>query len=303
MAGIFERAAHNYAKAGFGIFPLIKNGKKPFKDTNGLYQATTDFEQVSEWASQHPNANIGIRTGEASGITVIDIDPKNAAMETVAELKAQGRRLPKSAMVRTPSGGWHFYFAYTADLLTGSNRIGKGIDVRSDGGYIVAPPSQVHGRTYVWLTWPENREFEPVPRWVFDYVQEQEALKRARRSSSGDYQGADPEPKSIALTPLMRRRYEGVARVALAGRARDLSDTKEGSRNDTLFRAASYLGRFVLNGIVGAQEVRAALLEACDKNGLLGENGARDVHDTISDGFAMAEGEDLPVLVDRPRAS
>ena len=76
MAGIFERAAHNYAKAGFGIFPLIKNGKKPFKDTNGLYQATNNFQQVSECCPQHPNANIGICTGEASGITVVGPDPK-----------------------------------------------------------------------------------------------------------------------------------------------------------------------------------------------------------------------------------
>lgn len=143
-----------YAQRGWAVFPLTPGMKIPIAGSNGLKDATTDPAIITAWWTRTPNANIGIATGKSSGVWVIDIDMKKGK-DGAASLKAfaeQHADTPAPTQrVRTPSGGAHLYIAYDvrvpvrnrADVLTG-------VDIRGDGGYVVAPPSKTEAGVYAW---------------------------------------------------------------------------------------------------------------------------------------------------------
>jgi hypothetical protein len=158
-----------YAEHGWRVFPLYSviegacncwkagrgqacehPGKHP-RITGGFKGATTDLTTISGWWDMWPASNVGIATGAESGIVVLDIDPRNGAMDTIAQLEAEGKTLPEAPIVRTPSGGWHLYFTHPGGKVPSrSNAIGPGLDVKGDGGYVIAPPSYGIGGAYVW---------------------------------------------------------------------------------------------------------------------------------------------------------
>lgn len=118
---------------------------------HGVLDATTDLDLVARWWSMWPHANIGIATGMVSGLVVIDIDPRNGAMDTLAKLADELRTFTRTAQVLTQSGGWHLYYGHPGGkVVSRSNALGPGIDIKGDGGYVVAPPSQGVEGPYVW---------------------------------------------------------------------------------------------------------------------------------------------------------
>jgi putative DNA primase/helicase len=127
--------------------PDCQNPAKHPRTQNGLNDATSDPEQIRQWWAQWPDANIGIRTGEISGLVVVDIDTRHGAtLDTV-------RPIPPTAQVRTGSGGWHLYFRYPVglDIRNSNSKIAKGVDIRANGGYVVAPLSlHQSGSRYEW---------------------------------------------------------------------------------------------------------------------------------------------------------
>lgn len=131
-----------------------REGKHPPHGGNGLKNATKDKEKIrSQIASATHALNLGIRTGEISGITVIDIDIGDGKFGAESWAEAiEGHGEPVTLMSKTGSGGVHVVFAYNSALPTAANVLGKGIDVRNDGGYIVAAPSRHRsGGVYSWL--------------------------------------------------------------------------------------------------------------------------------------------------------
>ena len=152
-------AALGYARRGFPVFPLwwivsgkcacgkcgpgTKNaGKHPVGKLapHGFQDATKDVETVKHWWMEFPNANIGIATGKVSGVSVLDVDPRNGGDNTLDLLRKRSPtgRLPDTPEVLTGGGGFHYYFGYQPGL---PSELGEGIEVKSDGGYVVAPPS------------------------------------------------------------------------------------------------------------------------------------------------------------------
>jgi hypothetical protein len=129
------KAILEYLNKGFSIIP-VGDDKKPLVAWKEYQDRRAGEDELTAWWSNWPGANIGIVTGKISGITVIDCDTP----EAVAELE---ETLPDSFLcpiVETPRGGRHYYFSYQPDLKTGAE-IMPGVDVRNDGGYVVAPPS------------------------------------------------------------------------------------------------------------------------------------------------------------------
>ena len=130
-------------------------GKHP-RTTKGFKAASCDKTQIEKWFS--PKAalsNVGIVTGEISNLTVLDIDTSEGKLgaQSWQQLIAD-KGEPLTLMARTGSGGMHVLFLYNSALRTGTNVLGKGIDCRNDGGYIVASPSRHRsGRTYEWENW------------------------------------------------------------------------------------------------------------------------------------------------------
>jgi hypothetical protein len=142
MADVF-REAEAYAVMGWPVFPCRPGAKTPLTE-HGCRDATTDLEQVAGWSRRWPDANIGLATG-APGPDVVDVDVKNGApgRATYTRLRDAGLLRGAFAVVATPSGGRHLYYA-GSEQGNGSLR-DLGVDFRSRGGYVLAPPSQAAG--------------------------------------------------------------------------------------------------------------------------------------------------------------
>jgi hypothetical protein len=138
-------AALEYAAAGLRVFP-IKPGSKEPATANGFKNATTDPATIERWWTWEPDANIGIATGkqpEGWYLTVVDLDPEKMCGEVPD--------LPETATVATGGGGKHLYYQTAIEVRNSASQIAPGIDVRGEGGYVVAPPSiHASGESYVW---------------------------------------------------------------------------------------------------------------------------------------------------------
>lgn len=131
------------------MLPCLPYGKIP-ATARGLKDATTDLDIIREWWRRDPLFNVGIATGKASGFFVIDVDEIDAEFK-LRELELELGELPPTVEVITARGR-HIYFKTPARVIYNSvGKIASGVDVRGDGGYVLAPPS-VHPsrRTYVW---------------------------------------------------------------------------------------------------------------------------------------------------------
>lgn len=160
------QAALAYAERyGFAVFPCRPRGKEPLT-ANGCKDATTDPHQIRAWWSGWPDANVAIATGASSGIIVLDVDPRHGGDESFAALG----ELPPAPLVRTGGGGFHGYFSHPGSIIRNSaGLIGRGLDVRGDGGYVIAPPS-IHpsGHLYRWdpARRIDNLTLPIPPRWL-----------------------------------------------------------------------------------------------------------------------------------------
>ncbi len=126
-----------------------KNAGKHPRVKGGFKAATTDAHQIDAWWRKWPDANIGIATGTVSGLIVIDIDGADG-LGALKSLVAQHGTLPRTAIVKT-ARGWHVYFSMPAMCAPIPCSTGGGLDVRGDGGYVVAPPSRhASGHVYQW---------------------------------------------------------------------------------------------------------------------------------------------------------
>jgi Bifunctional DNA primase/polymerase, N-terminal len=142
------RQALAYARHGWPVFPVVPGAKIP-ATPRGFKDATTDQAQIRAWWAAHPGRNIGIATGHP-GPDVIDVDQHGQAGNGFAawnRARREGLAVRPMAIVRTPSGGIHVYYAGTGQRC--ATIASHHLDFRSVGGYIVAPHSTVGGRPYV----------------------------------------------------------------------------------------------------------------------------------------------------------
>ena len=191
-----------YARRGIPVFPC--RGKLPLTK-NGFLDATTDEDQIYFWWTEWPDANVGIPTGAASRLWVLDVDPRHGGHTALAKLESQHGPLPDTCTVRTGGGGEHRYFPHVngESIRNSAGKIGQGLDTRGEGGYVIAAGS-VHPETkqrYVYLN-----KLKPIqaPDWLV-------ALACAPGNDAGPAGPEDPIP--------------------------------EGQRNETLFKLASAMRR------------------------------------------------------------
>lgn len=146
-----------------GKHPLTKNGSK---------DASKDFAQIEAWFKQWPDANIGIATGPASGIVVLDIDLAKGAHSSSLIFGDVDQMIFTTPKVKT-GAGLHFYYKYPAgiEIRNSASKLGPFIDVRGDGGYVVAPPSvHVSGKKYEFLN--AISELAEFPKdWIDKLIQ------------------------------------------------------------------------------------------------------------------------------------
>jgi putative DNA primase/helicase len=179
----FIDAAKVFISANIPVLPVcaIVDGKPLCKNPNcsgskhplsvlvphGVKDATTNLAIIQSWNAKFPKANIGIATGSISGILALDIDPKNGGNESLKQLIAKHGELSQTPSVVTGSGGYHYYFQHPSQPVTNKTGLFPGIDIKTDGGYVVAPPSlHLNGNHYEWLVTLDETPFAPVPDWL-----------------------------------------------------------------------------------------------------------------------------------------
>jgi len=237
------RAALAYAALGWRVFPLhtvhegvcscgspactgTKPGKHP-RTTRGCLDATTDEATIHEWWTEWPDANVGIATGR--GLVVVDVDPQHGGDAGLEDCIARLGALPDTVECLTGGGGRHIYLSVPAgtEVRNSASKLAGGVDVRGDGGYVVAAPSgHASGRAYTWeiSSRPDEVEIAPMPAaWLAALVR--------------------PAPK---------------LRVIEGGRV------GEGARNEVLFRLACSMRSAGLSTVAILAALQAHNEERCD---------------------------------------
>lgn len=267
------RAALTYARAGKPVFPCDKNSKSPLI-SSGHLKATTDEPQITTWWHRWPNASIGMPTGPASGIYVIDIDMPDGSA-SFAALESSNEPLPLTRRQITGSGGLHLMFQYPmngVDFRNTAGKLGKNIDTRGNGGYIILPPSgHESGKFYQF----EDLEvpLAPMPEWLC------EILTKPKHEAPPAQGPPLALPDNTELTKYGQTAYDGLMR--------EISSAEKGTRNDTLNRVAFRVGQLVAGGEMSESLVEQFISAAINSG--LAEPEARK---TFSSGFKR--GQDAP---------
>ncbi|WP_405530360.1 bifunctional DNA primase/polymerase [Streptomyces avidinii] len=267
------------AERGWHVFPVRPRDKRPAGHAQARcpgtgrcadghrtpeQRATTDPDLLTA-AWTHAPYNIGIATGP-SGLLVVDLDTLKPTDEegtpdgvTTFEALCEraGQAVPTTYRVRTARGGQHLYFTQPAGARLGNTagRLGKRIDTRGWGGYVVAPGSSTPDGAYTVL---DSISPIPLPGWLTDALT------------------ARPKPVRDVPAPLSVKgsRY---AKAALDNEVQNVAHAGDGTRNDTLLRAARALGRFVASGDLTRMEVERALSSAVAGNATESERYYDDV--------------------------
>jgi hypothetical protein len=206
-----EAAALDLAAAGYNVFP-IRPGQKVPATRNGVKDATTAERTILTWWDRAPGAGIGVATG--SGLIVLDVDGEQGA-ESLRVLEAEHGELPVTVTVETPGGGRHYHFSTEKNIRNSAGKLGAGLDIRGDGGYVVAPPSQhPNGGRYEWLVGPDECPVAQAPGWLVELLREQ------RREPAAKIAEAIPDGERnstlASLAGSMRRRGMGESEILAA---------------------------------------------------------------------------------------
>lgn len=282
--------------------PHLPGGTAPGRHDGGHWLATTDTQRVGEWWWRWPDALIGFPTGRRTGTVVVDLDPRETPIKAmVSALRdwcggglaghdAGTGEILSPAVARTQGGGLHLYYAWPGEAELGAiadrvptfpgevrNRVGvfkefldhgeapaalAHIDVRAEGGYVIAPPSVMdNGNRYAWERKPARNpgggwhlpQMPPrllavitrewLPRGVV--AARKERAEAARRFRGGEI----GEPRVRAYVA-----------AAVEGALREARSAPPGQRNQAVFEAAMRLGQFVRGGVLPRAEAEALLL-------------------------------------------
>ena len=130
-------------------------------------------EAIKAWWQAFKSPNAGVVTGKASGVCVLDVDPRHGGMDSLDDLQVKHGKLPDTATVETGSGGLHYYFRDPGGLRNGTNVGGSGVDFRGDNGFVVSSGSEhASGGMYDWYDGqtPDSSGFAQLPKWLLDLV-------------------------------------------------------------------------------------------------------------------------------------
>lgn len=281
------------ASRGYHVFPLRDRDKTP-RDMGSYKNATTNPEQIRAWWDQHPNANIGIACG-ASGIVVVDLDIHNVKANGVRGFarRSRGKDLPEPFVVTTGSGGAHLYYqASEASARLKSDANAKdGIDIRTTGGYVVAPGSETD-KSHYWL-WDEDMEGS-VPVTVMPPVAElaevtpalAETVRPTKPQTNTTEKRHEHASGGLPLGP------EGQI-AALFREMHELANTATGGRNDHLNSSAMKLAQIAAaeDSAFSEDLARGMLEEACRANGLITDDGYDAFLKTLRSGWEAGSGQ------------
>lgn len=233
MGNRFLDAAIKYAtQYGWAVFPVSPNTKKPLTP-HGCKDAKKTVGPIQAWWKRYPDASIGIATGSMSNLIVIDEDIDEEkdldGFQSIRRWERENGELTETAYVLTGRGGNHRYYHYTGKDIGNRTGLLEGVDVRGEGGYVIAPPSiHPNGTEYTWEADPDEL---PV---------------------------ADVDDTILRLLGHKAKQDQGGTEFKLPARI------KSGERNDTLFRLACSLQAQGIPDAAIMATLRETNASACD---------------------------------------
>ena len=251
VAGIVS--GHCSCRAG----ALCDHPAKHPLNQHGVRAAATDPAQIANWWRTWPWAGVAIRTGAPSGLVIVDIDPAHGGLRTLDELARSGQiktATLETLQVRTGGAGHYLYYQHPQASVPNTSgqlpiiRPTPGIDLRGDGGYIIAPPSAHHSRRrYQWE--PTSRALLELPVWAGPAP-------------------PTPRPEPPRIPAVGADRLARYAEAALRNESCVVASAGEGQGNEILNRASYKLGTLVGAGVLDAGVVDASLTDAAAVAGL-----------------------------------
>jgi len=254
-------AARSYAARGWRVIPLHRvggsmkvcscnrganctsAGKHPKDNAWQKAPRLSAADIEATWDVEKP-PNLGIATGADSGIWVLDIDPKGGGLESMKNLVEAHGSLPPTFVVQTGSGGYHYFFTLPDFVIRNdqSGHVAPGIDIRGEGGQVVAAPSETDKGSYRVIT---DLDPSPAPQWLLDL-----AYKPERPVA--EVLTAEDLPKPENIDEASWKRYSAYAQRAIDSELKRLDElhpdmwVQNGSKpwNGTTFEVSCTLVEF-----------------------------------------------------------
>jgi hypothetical protein len=287
------KLAKSLAKKGLHVFPcrpssvfsddaiteLVKI-KSPWVRESWSKESTTDLTTIKDiWTDGKSDAMPGIDLGK-SGHVVIDLDRHNDNDDGVANFTKLATEhnchIAQWPTVVTPSGGKHVYFLQPKHITLGNGegKLPRGINVRGKGGYVIAPGAEGDAGAYSGFSRPITEAVE-LPQWLIDII------KPPRPSFHNIFTPGKASTREYAY-----------ASAALRKQSDEVAGTREGSRNNVLYKAAAAMGNQIASGRISEHEVVSALTNA----GLSAGLDPEEVNNTIESGLKKGTSSPAPDL-------
>ncbi len=243
--GNFLDIAMFYAQNNVKTFPVKKQGKSPLCP-KGFKDATIDKVVLQEWNKKFPDCNIGIPTGQINNIFVVDVDGEQG-IESLNRLELIYGKLDVPTVIT--GKGKHLYFKMpeNVELKCSTSKIADHIDIRANGGYVVAPPSiHENGYRYTWENFIPNQDFPEAPTWLISLMT-----------------NAEKQP------------------LPISGVLEEISNAPQGQRNDTLYkRSISLIGR-AKKEFLDMEEIKQNIINAAILSGLSKEESIKTFENAL----------------------
>lgn len=264
MNSEFLDAALALASQGMQVFPCVYAAKTPAKGTRGFYDATSNAAVIRRWFGGGFQRNLAVRAGAASKVWILDEDAPGA----IAALEEKHGKLPVTRQARTARGFHHWWRHGGAPIPCSTGKIAPGIDVKGDGGCVMAPPSlHPDGVFYEWIN---DAPLVEAPAWLVELATKRPAPSISEQALAHQRRPHEPGEPSGAY-----------GRAALESEIAILAATPKGGRNTQLNTSGFRMFQLVAGGHLDSAEVERALVDACQANGLIADDGMRSVVATI----------------------
>lgn len=237
--GNFLDVAMFYAQNNIKTFPVKRQGKSPLCP-KGFKDATTNKVVLQEWNNNFPNCNVGIPTGQINNIFVVDVDGEQG-FKSLNRLELIYGKLDAPTVIT--GKGKHLYFKMpeNTDIKSSVSKIADHIDIRANGGYVVAPPSiHENGHRYTWENFIPNQDFPEAPSWFISLITH-----------------AEKQP------------------LPVSGVLEEISNAPQGQRNDTLYRRAISLINRSRKEYLNMEEIKQNIINAAMLSGLSKEESLK----------------------------
>jgi predicted P-loop ATPase len=205
MNKILQSALYYATELQWPVFPCNnirgEKWKAPLIE-RGFHGASKDIQQITKWFTCFPNAYIGVPAGEKTGFSVLDVDKHHNGLETLKQIESVHGELPITVQVMTVRGGHHYYFKYVHGLESVQGFV-KGMDIRSQGSYVIVPPTE----GYEWVIDQDPKSFEmaEMPEHIIDMVNKKAKTKGTQAFKDDDIPDGMRNNTMISIAGLYRK--------------------------------------------------------------------------------------------------